>query len=552
MPQTQTRENAASLETLAAAHFKRAFTNAEQNLLKNVTRGELVDRSVPIDFTDPANDPSKANEWGPDREITAELISWLCVDSEAKERADPGGIRIQGAKITGKLNLDFAVVAFPIQLWDSALMEDAFLRQVEVPRLALSGSRTKSINADSAVIKGEAFLSNGFHSDGEVQMLNAQIGGSLDCHGGTFNNPGGYALTLGGSKIKGDVFLGDGFHADGEVNLTGAQIDGAVACRGGTFNNPGGAAFLAEDIDVKGSVLLDVDSQKRRFTANGLIDLNGAKIGGDLVLIGGDLAHAGLDLRGASAASIWDDWSDSGRKPNSWPSKGNLGLDGFVYHRIDAGSRNPEIRLKWLELQPEKPFAAQPYLHLAEVLKAHGDDDGATRVYVAMEDRRQSTSDYSGRLEKSAVQAEGLALRWTIGYGYRPLLAFPWILGLTGLSWILYRRSYVAGGIVPSEKDACETYKKLRKVPGHYPKFSPAIYSVENSLPLVKLGQADKWQPDPAPSATQPPLGGWIKRFDRFVTSPRFLRRFLWAQILLGWLLATLFLAGISGVIRKD
>jgi hypothetical protein len=174
------------------------------------------------------------------------------------------------------------------------------------------------------------------------------------------------------------------------------------------------------------------------------------------------------------------------------------------------------------------------------------------RVLVAMEDRRRASIDYSNWLKRLAAKALGLLLKGTIGYGYRPLWAFRWILGLTVLSCILYGGSFLDGGMVPTDKDAYLEFKDQRDVPGYYPKFSPVIYSLENSLPLVKLGQADKWQPAPAPSAAQPPLEGWIKRFDRFIVPPRFLRRFLWVQILLGWLLATLFLAGVSGVIRKD
>lgn len=551
MPQSQTGDSV-SLEALAAAHFKRKFTKAEQSLLESAPRGELADCGVKGDSTDPGNDPSKAKAWGTDREIAADVIRWLCVDPEAKKRVDPGGIWVRRAKITGTLNLNFAILPFPILLFYCAFIENALLIQVEVPQLALQGCWTKSIAADGAVIKGYVFLRDGFHADGEVRFPGAQIGGDLDCERGTFNNPGGYALKPDGINVKGHVFLRNGFHADGEVRLVDAQIGGDLSCRGGTFNNPVGDAFNAQQADVKGSIFLNVDSQKRAFNADGAIDLRGAKIGGSLILNGGDLTHADLDLRGASAASIFDDWSNSGSKRNCWPPAGKLHLDGFVYHRIEAGSRNPEVRLKWLALQPEKPFAAQPYLHLAEVLKAHGDDDGATRVLVAMEDRRLAANDYSNRLEKAAVQAEGFVLKETIGYGYQPLRAFPWILGLTGLSWILYRRSYLAGGMVPTEKDACDIYKTLRKVPGHYPKFSPAIYSVENSVPLVNLGQNDKWQPDPAPAVAQPPLEGRWKRFNRFIISPQFLRWFLWAQILLGWLLATLFLAGISGVIRKD
>jgi hypothetical protein len=46
--------------------------------------------------------------------------------------------------------------------------------------------------------------------------------------------------------------------------------------------------------------------------------------------------------------------------------------------------------------------------------------------------------------------------------------------------------------------------------------------------------------------------GEGVSRFDRFHIPPRFLRWFVWVQILLGWLLATLFLAGVTGIVRKD
>jgi hypothetical protein len=41
-------------------------------------------------------------------------------------------------------------------------------------------------------------------------------------------------------------------------------------------------------------------------------------------------------------------------------------------------------------------------------------------------------------------------------------------------------------------------------------------------------------------------------RLSRWGTSARFVRWFLYLQILLGWLLATLFVAGVTGIIRKE
>ena len=56
---------------------------------------------------------------------------------------------------------------------------------------------------------------------------------------------------------------------------------------------------------------------------------------------------------------------------------------------------------------------------------------------------------------------------------------------------------------------------------------------------------ADRGYPLLAPANTEALPSRWG-------TSPRFLRWFLWLQILLGWLLATLLLAGLTGIIRKE
>jgi len=84
----------------------------------------------------------------------------------------------------------------------------------------------------------------------------------------------------------------------------------------------------------------------------------------------------------------------------------------------------------------------------------------------------------------------------------------------------------------------------------------------------VKFGQDDHWQADPnAPiGQTSPPLVagngkmlsevlGWLDRLisplDRWL-SPSALRWFRWILIGLGWLLATFFVAGVSGIIKTN
>jgi len=635
MGEDQFQRQAGSLEQLAGARFG-SLSVAERKLVLAAPKGEIAYCGPSHDDNDPRNDPGNTNHWGPERQIRAELIRWLCLDRRARDRVDPRGIMAHAAKVVGELNLSFVTVVFPLQLWRSALTDDANLIQVEIPFLSLAGSWVRSVsavgasvkggvllnngfraedtvalfgakigwmldcrdgtfinpprrgvsgsalalNANDITVNGTVFLSKGFRAEGEVRLQGAQIGGTLDCSGGAFINPptkdvsdGGTALYADGITVNGNLFLSKNFRAEGEVRVPNAQISGSFECTGGTFANPSrkelsgsGTALTAFAVTVKGTMMLSKD-----FRAEGRVDLTVSRIAGDLVFTKGIFNAVTLDLRDASANSILDD-------DQIWPDRGKLYLDGFVYGRIAQGSRDAETRLKWLNLQPDRPFVRQPYLQLAKVLREAGDDDGARRVLIAMEDRQWKTKD--GRHWIDSLQR--WPLRVTVGYGYRPLWAFWEVVGLSALGWIIYRRSYLAGNMVPTDKDAYESFKSEGHPPTHYSAFAPLAYSVENSLPLVKLGQADQWQPDPNPQRlksgqrnsttslpgqrTWPRRLSWLHRLlvlcglqpdanlerprPRLGTSPRFLRWFLWIQILIGWLLATLFLAGVTGIVR--
>ncbi|MBV9265263.1 MAG: hypothetical protein JO061_03750 [Acidobacteriaceae bacterium] len=181
------------------------------------------------------------------------------------------------------------------------------------------------------------------------------------------------------------------------------------------------------------------------------------------------------------------------------------------------------------------------------------------------------------RTRGDAIQRLGSSLlRWTIGYGYDPQWAIWEIAGLSAVGWILYRRSYFAGQIVPTDKDAYSSLKANHRLPDHHSRFSPLIYSLENTFPIVKLGQTDRWQPDPHPQKANlsseidadPRIAAtgrssslyrlflrattFAPKLLHFSESPQFIRWFIWIQILLGWLLATLFVAGVAGIVHKD
>ena len=78
-----------------------------------------------------------------------------------------------------------------------------------------------------------------------------------------------------------------------------------------------------------------------------------------------------------------------------------------------------------------------------------------------------------------------------------------------------------------------EEFLRTGGVPAGYPRFAPIVYAADSMLPIINLGQKDYW----APLAGSPPA--WFTPFRLLHTA-------------LGWFLTTIFVAGVSGLIRRD
>jgi hypothetical protein len=473
------------------------------------------------------------------------------------------GVNITGARIEGDLNLADAKIPFPLYLESSSLSAPLILDNAELSSLSLSGSRTRSISAEGVKIHGNAWLDYGFRNEGEVSLLGAKIEGALACAGGQFVNPGGRALTADGMTVgrvllregfraEGEVFLmgaiiaeeldcdsgqfvnpggraltadgmtvervllRKGFRAEGEVFLMGAKIEGDLDCDGGKFVNAGGRALTADTITVRRNLLL-----RDGFRADGTVFLLGAKITGALSTVGGDFSSGSLDLRLATVGVLQD-------KRASWPERGRLFVDGFVYGAIaDNSPVSARHRVDWLE--HETRFSPQSYEALASVLKRGGYEAEATRILIA-ENRRRA---HEPQATWSAWLWYGCRVGEIIGYGYRPLGAF-WaglfvvILGGGLFAW--GARSHL---MVPTTDSAQHTGSTGVDLPDGYPPFHPFVYSLDAFTPLLDLGQADNWGP-----TARSPLG-------------KMLLYYLWLHIMAGWILSTLLALGLSGLVRS-
>jgi hypothetical protein len=322
------------------------------------------------------------------------------------------------------------------------------------------------------------------------------------------------------------------------VNLTDAKIDGSLECNGGQFIGTDTAPALdANGVDVKGAVLL-----RTGFRAVGRINFTGASVGRAFQWADvGSPENVVLDLRLMKVGTLLN-------HQNSWPAQGHLELDGFVYDQIDNEAHpNAKVQLGWLELQPRDRFRSQPFEQLAAALRKTGVEDEAKKVMIA----------------RNTAEAEHIPLRfnrigdWSwfkivgpvIGYGYRPWNAFTVSLAVITVGWWLFRRGFVRGLVTPT-KDEKYTIEKdgASPVSDNYPKFNALVYSLETFVPFLKLGINEHWTPNAKSGEPLKVLSIGALRLS--TTTGALLRGYLWFHIIAGWVLTTLWVGGLTGLVK--
>jgi hypothetical protein len=528
------------LRTLATKRFS-TLTAAEERLLDSVADGEEADYESP---TNAKNDLRYADTWGPERTIRAEVLRWLCADPEASRQINPRGILIHAATIEGRLNLAYTTISVPLSLRHCAVKAGVNLVYADTRTLIfegsiLGGSGRAALNVTRAHVRGDVFLTDGFHAKGEVQLVGASIDGGLSCAKGTFHPPKGIALDAEGAHIGKGVLLGEGFHADGEVRLVGASIGYSLICTEGVFHNPTGVALDATRIEVSGDV-----------------DLRGwFRVEGEMSFENG---HAGR---------LFDD-------DYFWLYLiGRLRLDGFVYTSIASGPMSATDRLPfWIDLQPARPFRPQPYLQLAKVLRESGHEADAKQVLIAKERARRKHGDLSW---------QGRFWNWllwvTIRHGYQPWRALIWAGIWVAVGGGLFGRGYDKGIVIPTKAEAYDSNKKIRQEPAFYPAFNRWLYALDTFVPIINFGQKDYWGPQVACNRSGLILGSGVrlcvlgipqkdknKRViqmlsrlgitdkDKDTPAIRVLYLYRWLHIAAGWVLITLVVTGFTNLVRRE
>lgn len=220
--------------------------------------------------------------------IRATLIRHILLGGCDDAPVHAKGVQIQGAWITGVLDLEACDSPLDLYLAGCTICEQSVLMDARLGSVMLPGCKVPGLNAHRLQVARAVLLNHGFQAKGTVDLSSARIGGVLACDNGTFDGAGGVALRCDAMTVGTDVFLSDGFTATGQVNLMRAQITGQLDCVGGTFDGAGGVALMCNAMTVGASVFL-----RDGFTATGQVDLGGAQITGQLACTGGTFDGAG-------------------------------------------------------------------------------------------------------------------------------------------------------------------------------------------------------------------------------------------------------------------
>ncbi len=322
------------------------LTSVEQSLVEHVGRGELLDLA--------ADDEAAMRSWGESRTISAVVIRDILRGRLAAD-PDPHGLRVRGAKITGRLDLENLTTDVNLELQDCLLEEGVVARDARLATVVLDGCQLEhpaEPPLDGARLTCSLLWLNGArvkgHSEGgAVFLVGAHIGGYLLLEGAKLCNDSGSALFADGLQVGHGVYLRDGFAAtgsggDGAVRLLGARIGGDLDCSGAKLCNDSGPALNADGLHVGQAMFIRYGFTATGSGGLGAVRLVGARIG------------LNLDCRGVKLCN------DSGPAlhANSLRAGQNMYLaDGFTATGGGEGAEDVAVNLTGVRVRGVFRFA---------------------------------------------------------------------------------------------------------------------------------------------------------------------------------------------------
>ncbi|WP_447004884.1 hypothetical protein ACRAKI_35800 [Saccharothrix isguenensis] len=232
----------------------------------------------------------------------------------------PPVVRVADRFLTGVLDLRAVEFPYLLEFVRCRFEEPPDLRQGKLAGIEFADCWLPGLSGRNLGSANEVSLA-GSTVDGLVDLVDADVAGSLSLRDSTLRVPDGIAFHADRLKLAGGL-LAQRVRVVGELRMAGAHVGGYCNFSGGVLDNPLGHSFNGTGLHVGGNLLV-----------------NGCTLNGTMLLAGARVDSA-LTLRGTTAADgrADDDALDPHSDPNATLVFDRITVDGDV--QLDRGFRS--------------------------------------------------------------------------------------------------------------------------------------------------------------------------------------------------------------------
>jgi hypothetical protein len=229
------------------------------------------------------------------RPVYAALLRRFC--DELSDQVHRHGIRLRQAAIAGPLDLSGLDLRFPLLFEDcefdspvsiegAQLFEVGIIGCTRLPGLLANGVRIRrDLDLSRTLITGALRTSASTSKRSAVWLCESEIGGRLLCVDTVIDGGAERSIQADSMRTGGNVRLLHKFTVHGEVRLIGARIGGSLDLTGARLESPQtGLALDLGEAMIEGSVFLIDDPSGRRPLIRGRVDMGRARIGGQFLV----------------------------------------------------------------------------------------------------------------------------------------------------------------------------------------------------------------------------------------------------------------------------
>ena len=130
-----------------------------------------------------------------------------------------------------------------------------------------------------------------------------------------------------------------------------------------------------------------------------------------------------------------------------------------------------------------------------------------------------------------------------ISGGFRPLRAAGWLIALWLANALIFNAALDAGLIGPTDQRAYDFAANQGRIPDWHPRFRPVVFAIDVSLSIISLDERDKWRPLARSVLDRTHSPDWVSDAVSI---------WRWMAIALVWFLASMLVAGVTGLVAKN